>query len=268
MGNRSSHTTDEEDPKLKRATLDMIRNYRPPANLQAENKRQGENALVVNFSLIRSSIVFRPIEEDPSIYELKFEVNALSDCVVEVLHNVREELDVNDQFVKFSPLSDSRDSQSFEFGKGMKMPLPDQAILVSIEDYEEQRELFQIRRNYPLVVTLGSSKQITSDSLFMTTCFTIGKSADGASYTAVVAAQKLHLDGQSWTLYEIYGLQRNATDSRHCVVCLTEDKDTAMLPCRHLCLCCGCAKVMRSQLSAKCPICRTAGNSFLQIKIE
>lgn len=41
-----------------------------------------------------------------------------------------------------------------------------------------------------------------------------------------------------------------------CVVCLTDRRDTAVLPCRHMCLCYDCAQQLRLSTN-KCPICRT-----------
>lgn len=52
-----------------------------------------------------------------------------------------------------------------------------------------------------------------------------------------------------------------------CVVCLTDRRDTAVLPCRHMCLCYDCAQQLRLSTN-KCPICRTAVTSLLQIKID
>jgi hypothetical protein len=44
-------------------------------------------------------------------------------------------------------------------------------------------------------------------------------------------------------------------DDGLCVVCLTEEKDTAVIPCRHLCLCKGCAEQLLKH-TPKCPVCR------------
>ncbi len=44
-------------------------------------------------------------------------------------------------------------------------------------------------------------------------------------------------------------------NTRECVVCMSDPKDTAVLPCRHMCLCAQCAEQLRYQ-SNKCPICR------------
>lgn len=49
-----------------------------------------------------------------------------------------------------------------------------------------------------------------------------------------------------------------------CVICMLEPRDTALLPCRHLCLCSGCADVVRLRSQA-CPICRETIKSLLSI---
>ena len=42
-------------------------------------------------------------------------------------------------------------------------------------------------------------------------------------------------------------------------------RDTLILPCRHLCLCNGCADSLRYQAN-NCPICRAPFRALLQIK--
>ena len=44
-------------------------------------------------------------------------------------------------------------------------------------------------------------------------------------------------------------------NSAECVVCLSDVRDTLILPCRHLCLCHTCADTLRYQAN-NCPICR------------
>ena len=48
-----------------------------------------------------------------------------------------------------------------------------------------------------------------------------------------------------------------ADDGNECVVCLCNNRNALILPCRHLCLCTECAPMVRQQ-SNKCPVCRTA----------
>lgn len=44
-------------------------------------------------------------------------------------------------------------------------------------------------------------------------------------------------------------------DDGLCVICLTLEKDTAVIPCRHLCLCKECAETLMKH-TPKCPVCR------------
>lgn len=50
-----------------------------------------------------------------------------------------------------------------------------------------------------------------------------------------------------------------------CVICMCDVRDTLILPCRHLCLCYGCADSLRYQAN-NCPICRAPFRALLQIK--
>jgi len=71
-----------------------------------------------------------------------------------------------------------------------------------------------------------------------------------------------------YIVHDIYGLDHNSTvPPDECVICLTELKDTVVIPCRHLCVCHQCAQVLHYQ-SNKCPICRGPVRSMLKIKIS
>ena len=50
-----------------------------------------------------------------------------------------------------------------------------------------------------------------------------------------------------------------------CVVCMSDMRDTLILPCRHLCLCNTCADSLRYQAN-NCPICRAPFRALLQIR--
>uniref|UniRef100_A0A5B7C3Q5 RING-type E3 ubiquitin transferase n=1 Tax=Davidia involucrata TaxID=16924 RepID=A0A5B7C3Q5_DAVIN len=89
-----------------------------------------------------------------------------------------------------------------------------------------------------------------------------------------VIKQILWVDGVRYELREIYGISNsnestiNDNDSgKECVICMTEPKETAVLPCRHMCMCSVCAKALRLQ-SNKCPICRQPIQELLEIKVD
>ncbi|CAO2179935.1 unnamed protein product [Urochloa humidicola] len=73
---------------------------------------------------------------------------------------------------------------------------------------------------------------------------------------------------------EIYGIGNTADENndedesgKECVICLSEPRDTTVLPCRHMCLCRECAQLLRLQ-SNKCPICRQPVGGLLEIKVD
>jgi hypothetical protein len=55
-----------------------------------------------------------------------------------------------------------------------------------------------------------------------------------------------------------------ASGAKECVVCLSEARNTTILPCMHMCLCIDCAKRLRTS-DAKCPLCRSHIKEFWQL---
>lgn len=67
------------------------------------------------------------------------------------------------------------------------------------------------------------------------------------------------VDGETLTAKEVFGLKEEDDEaSEECVVCLTEPKDTILLPCRHLCVCRHCFRQID-----KCPVCRTPFETYM-----
>ncbi|XP_065556583.1 E3 ubiquitin-protein ligase MGRN1-like isoform X4 [Artemia franciscana] len=110
-----------------------------------------------------------------------------------------------------------------------------------------------------------------------TTYVVVEKHFDG-SYFLRPLKQKLFVDGLCYLLQEIYGIENKniATagpasmedvedNSSECVICMSEERDTLILPCRHLCLCSTCADSLRYQAS-NCPICRSPFRALLQLR--
>ncbi|KAI6692477.1 hypothetical protein NL676_020187 [Syzygium grande] len=96
---------------------------------------------------------------------------------------------------------------------------------------------------------------------------------DEGNFRVRVVKQILWVEGVRYELRELYGIS-NSEDTafedtdpgKECVICMTEPKDTAVLPCRHMCMCSDCAKELRLQ-SNKCPICRQPIQELLEIKV-
>ena len=43
---------------------------------------------------------------------------------------------------------------------------------------------------------------------------------------------------------------------KECIICLSDKRDTIILPCKHMCLCVTCAMAIQNQTARKCPVCR------------
>ncbi|XP_073122625.1 probable E3 ubiquitin-protein ligase LUL4 [Henckelia pumila] len=99
------------------------------------------------------------------------------------------------------------------------------------------------------------------------------KKNDG-NFQVKVMKQILWIDGVRYELREIFGISNSDETTisemdlgKECVICMTEVKNTAALPCRHLCMCSECAKELRLQ-SDKCPICRHPIEELIEIKVD
>ncbi len=50
-------------------------------------------------------------------------------------------------------------------------------------------------------------------------------------------------------------------EARLCVVCLDEAKACVLQPCRHLCVCAGCAAALKARADGGlCPVCRAVAS--------
>ncbi|ORM39399.1 putative E3 ubiquitin-protein ligase MGRN1 [Babesia sp. Xinjiang] len=95
-------------------------------------------------------------------------------------------------------------------------------------------------------------------------------------WSFVVTKQRVRQGKIGYELQEVYGLNASAlsrpgdsTDDSdnqqcRCVVCLTNMKDTIIMPCRHMCLCHECASAMAHNHQF-CPICRRQISHICQI---
>ncbi|KAF3454436.1 hypothetical protein FNV43_RR04883 [Rhamnella rubrinervis] len=93
-------------------------------------------------------------------------------------------------------------------------------------------------------------------------------------FEARVIEQILWVDGVSYELLELYGIGNSgeadvdgSEPGKECVICMAEQKDTAVLPCRHVCMCRHCSEELRIQ-SNKCPICRQRIEELVVIKAD
>ncbi|KAG5485705.1 hypothetical protein LSCM4_06663 [Leishmania orientalis] len=87
---------------------------------------------------------------------------------------------------------------------------------------------------------------------------------DAVRFDCKVAKQLLQVGNQVYDLEDVFDDSHevdvvspvaNEDEEGLCVICLTNQKDTTILPCRHMCLCSECAIHLRLT-NNRCPLCR------------
>lgn len=108
---------------------------------------------------------------------------------------------------------------------------------------------------FPIVIevrSVTSAEQKLSVHVQATLC-SIDKSSDqSAALILKPLKQKIIADGVTYLLQEIYGIENKESSARpvdensaECIICMANPRDTVILPCRHLCICNGCAETLR-----------------------
>lgn len=136
---------------------------------------------------------------------------------------------------------------------------------------------------YPLAVKAEGSLEKSNSSIEDSTLPDSGSTSsqithavfekNKGDYRVRVVKQILWVNGVRYELQEIYGLI-SATSEFHrndpeteCLICVTKPRDTTVLPCRHTCMCHGCAMVLRFQTN-RCPVCRQTIDRLLEVKVS
>lgn len=97
---------------------------------------------------------------------------------------------------------------------------------------------------FPLVVSAESCQMPSNSPRSQITQAVIEKNSNG-TFQVKVVKQKLWIDGEQYELQEIFGLASStepeavsgvdeSNDGKECVICLSEPRNTTVLPCRHL----------------------------------
>lgn len=90
---------------------------------------------------------------------------------------------------------------------------------------------------------------------------------NGETHGFCIESQILRYKGKNYVLKDFFGI--NAPDERsECAVCLFNTKDTAILPCNHVCLCAGCGNWLRLQSNKKCPLCRVEAEGLIKLNSQ
>eukprot|EP00094_Tigriopus_californicus_P006565 TCALIF_06321-PA protein Name:"Similar to rnf157 RING finger protein 157 (Xenopus laevis)" AED:0.15 eAED:0.15 QI:0/0/0/0.33/1/1/3/0/623 len=208
-------------------------------------------------------------------YRVQFTFDSDVRCEITIYYFCREENHA--QGVTYVPKRSTLRSPTYTYNRGAAQVFNQADHLFCPADCQD--ELFLAAEDPELLgvaiqcVSLEGETPRTSHA----TVASIEANADATHFIIKNLKQKLFVDGLSYLLQEIYGLENKSLDvNQHsddddddcgaeCVVCMCDLRDTIILPCRHLCLCNACADSLRYQAN-NCPICRAPFRALLQIR--
>mmetsp|Transcript_39759 Transcript_39759/g.90131 ORF Transcript_39759/g.90131 Transcript_39759/m.90131 type:complete len:371 (-) Transcript_39759:733-1845(-) len=254
------------------------RQVAPPQMQRTFTIRNDVNLKKNTLKLIRDESV-------PSHYHIEFTFDASTDCRISVYYAALEQS--KEGIVTYQPLKAGSSPPTEQLKKGLGQTFrtrPSHPLDVS--QYSPEDLAFNPTADhprYPIIVCMEAGAERSPDVSQVqsqTTVIKLREDEQGV-YHAQPIKQKIQVGKTSYELQEIFGIenqQRPASgeadgtaeddqNSRECVICMTEARDTTVLPCRHMCMCSTCARQLRVQ-SNKCPICRTEIEQLLQIKIS
>uniref|UniRef100_A0ABM0M9M8 RING-type E3 ubiquitin transferase n=1 Tax=Saccoglossus kowalevskii TaxID=10224 RepID=A0ABM0M9M8_SACKO len=218
-------------------------------------------------------------EETPNnLYNMEFTFDCEAKVGITIYYFASE--DIANGKISYIPKDSSHKSETFYYKRGANQQFNQPAYTIDPSKFNENEFNYDPTRDLiPLVIQCTVSEsgdEYAGHSHVLLATFE--KTSDG-TYNVKPLKQKQMVDGVCYLLQEIYGIEnKNALESNklleddfpddngsECVICMCDLRDTLILPCRHLCLCSGCADSLRYQSSC-CPICRAPFRALLQIR--
>ncbi|EXC16229.1 E3 ubiquitin-protein ligase MGRN1 [Morus notabilis] len=230
-------------------------------------------------NLKKESLRIEPDEDNPGKFLVAFTFDATVSGSMTIIFFAKEGEDCN-----LTPMKENHIAPMtvhFPQGLGQKFRQPS-GTGVELLTFEET-ELVKVGNMdiYPLAVKAeaipgapnGSDGSPESGAMNSQITLAVFEKEKGEFRTRV-AKQILWVNGMRYELQEIYGIGNSVEGDldgndpgKECVICLSEPRDTTVLPCRHMCMCSGCAKVLRFQTN-RCPICRQPVERLLEITVN
>ncbi|TEA31894.1 hypothetical protein DBR06_SOUSAS8310135, partial [Sousa chinensis] len=216
-------------------------------------------------------------EKPRVLYSLEFTFDADARVAITIYCQAVEEF-LNGT-AAYTPKSPALQSETVHYKRGVSQQFSLPSFKIDFSEWKDDELNFDLDRGtFPVVIQAvvdeGDGVEVTGHAHVLLAAFE--KHVDG-SFSVKPLKQKQIVDRVSYLLQEIYGIENknnqetkpsdeeNSDNSNECVVCLSDLRDTLILPCRHLCLCNSCADTLRYQAS-NCPICRLPFRALLQIR--
>uniref|UniRef100_A0A034VQP2 RING-type E3 ubiquitin transferase n=1 Tax=Bactrocera dorsalis TaxID=27457 RepID=A0A034VQP2_BACDO len=207
-------------------------------------------------------------------YNIEFTFDSDAKCAITIYYFCTEE--VSPSGVTLVP-RDGLTSETYHYEKGINQFFSQTSHTFNPQLIPEDDLVYnQTKEQYPVAIHCVVEEGNEDCRQSHTTICVIDHHPETNSYVLRALKQKIFVDGLCYLLQEIYGIENKAVNKSsideeiddhgsECVICMSETRDTLILPCRHLCLCNSCADSLRYQAN-NCPICRAPFRALLQIR--
>lgn len=243
-------------------------------------------------NLKKKSLRLQPLQGSTTEFLLEFNFDASTPCRVSTFLLATEDPSQSCRIIAAAPAS--RSPALYPKGMNHHFPPDDTTArqhMISLTTHSPDLLTLTQGDSYPLIIRMetlteqaaAEGRQLQQLELgaalplwiqAQTTYAKLHKDEDG-HWGLQIIKQKIWVNGNSYELQEIYGMESKLNTSapdeegegRECVICMSAERDTTVLPCRHMCMCQPCASALKTQTN-KCPICREEIGSLLHIKIQ
>uniref|UniRef100_A0A1I7TLI0 RING-type E3 ubiquitin transferase n=1 Tax=Caenorhabditis tropicalis TaxID=1561998 RepID=A0A1I7TLI0_9PELO len=206
-------------------------------------------------------------EYDPNLYQLTFVFDCDVACVIQMHFHAKEHYqDGEIQFTYRNRRVQSSETFHFEMGADQCFG----GYVFDASRYDPAELSYTAGFYYPFVISIQTSG--VESTQMQTTMCTIETGNDSSKALVLKPLrQKIACDGVNYLLQEIFGIENKGNENMdedsglECIICLSDIRDTVILPCRHLCVCSVCADALRYKHN-NCPICRSPFRALIRLR--
>ncbi|XP_062139332.1 E3 ubiquitin-protein ligase MGRN1 [Drosophila sulfurigaster albostrigata] len=213
-----------------------------------------------------------------SCYNIEFTFDSDAKCAITIHYFCTEDVSLSGvTLTQREGLLTSFTSETYHYDKGINQCFSQPSHVFNPQLIPEDDLVYNAgREQYPVAIHCVVEEGNEECRQSHTTICVIDHHPETTTYVLRALKQKIFVDGLCYLLQEIYGIENKAVNKSpldeeiddhgsECVICMSETRDTLILPCRHLCLCNSCADSLRYQAN-NCPICRAPFRALLQIR--
>ncbi|KAH8385731.1 hypothetical protein KR093_008698 [Drosophila rubida] len=218
------------------------------------------------------------IDTPSCCYNIEFTFDSDAKCAITVHYFCTEDVTLNGvTLTQREGFLMSFTSETYHYEKGINQCFSQPSHVFNPTLIPEDDLVYNTgREQYPVAIHCVVEEGNEECRQSHTTICVIDHHPETTTYVLRALKQKIFVDGLCYLLQEIYGIENKAVNKSpldeeiddhgsECVICMSETRDTLILPCRHLCLCNSCADSLRYQAN-NCPICRAPFRALLQIR--